>query len=154
MSTQEQHSGSVVAPSQSNYGEYTLPATLQNLGDPPLYLAVAFWGWQLGRPFCRTELAQTFRITLQRAGDVMSYIRRADQSKIHSHQSYDRMENGARRRHLHIVTAPDMTVKKGVKGKPKPTPKTDASLLQDEGPISDSGLQALRRWFLIRPNPG
>lgn len=152
METQEQNTGSVVAPGQSNYGEYTLPAMLQDLDDPPLYLAVAVWGWRLRRPFCRRELAQTFRITLQRAGDVMSYIRRADQAKIHSRQSYERIENGVRRRYLHIVTEPDMTVKKAVRG--KPTVETAEGLPQGEGPLSDAGLQALRRWFLIRPNPG
>ncbi|MGF6188984.1 CaiF/GrlA family transcriptional regulator [Serratia sp. 2723] len=152
MATQEQNAGAVVAPGQSNYGEYTLPALLQDLGDPPLYLAVATWGWRLGRPFCRDELAQTFRITLQRAGDVMSYIRRADQEKIRSRQSYERVVNGVRRRFLHIVAEPNMTVKKAVKG--KSAVEAAAGLPQGEGQLSDAGLQALRRWFLIRPNPG
>ncbi|HBE9179015.1 hypothetical protein BFS14_14880 [Serratia fonticola] len=152
MVAQEQNTGAVVAPGQSNYGEYTLPAMLQDLGDPPLYLAVATWGWRLGRPFCRDELAQTFRITLQRAGDVMSYIRRADQAKIRSRQSYERVVNGVRRRFLQIVAEPDMSVKKAVRG--KPTTETDERLPQGEGPLSDAGLQALRRWFLLRPNPG
>ncbi|MEB7884030.1 CaiF/GrlA family transcriptional regulator [Serratia fonticola] len=152
MATQEHNVGVVVAPGQSNYGEYTLPAMLEGLGDPPLYLAVAIWGWRLGRPFCRGELAQTFRITLQRAGDVMSYIRRADQRKIASRQSYERAMNGARRRYLHIVAEPDMSVKKVAKS--KSATEMDAVLAQGVGQPTEAELQALRRWFLIRPNPG
>ncbi|WP_391565006.1 CaiF/GrlA family transcriptional regulator [Serratia proteamaculans] len=152
MGTQKLKPSAVVAPAQSNYGEYTLPPMLRGLSDPPLYLAVAIWGWQLGRPFCRQELAQTFRITLRRAGDVMSYIRRADQKKIRSQQWYERGKKGARCRHLQIVAEPMMAVKKTMRG--TPTPETVACLPQDDEPPSEAGVQALRRWFLNRPNPG
>lgn len=152
MKTQEHNTGTVVAPAQTNYGEYTLPPTLTGLDDLPLYMVVAIWGWQRGRPFCREDLAKAFRITLKQAGDVMSYIRRADQKKIQSRQGYERLMKGVRCRYMQIVAEPDRTVKKALRG--KPTPVMDTDLPQDNGPLSDAGLQALRRWFLTRPNPG
>lgn len=152
MKTLERNTRERVAPGQSNYGEYTLPPTLAGLGDPPLYLAVAMWGWQLGRPFCREELAEAFKITVKRAGDVMSYIRRADPKKIRSHQRYERIAKGVRCRHMQIMAEPEMTVKKAVRG--KPLLDVDDDVAHDERPQSNAGLQALRRWFLNRPNPG
>jgi len=152
MRTQESNTHAVVVPGQSNYGEYTLPTSLAGLGDPPLYLAVAMWGWQLGRPFCRDELAQAFRITVKRAGDVMSYIRRAAPDKIQTCQRYERVVKGVRCRYMQIMAEPEMTVQKAVRGKPSVEAKDDVA--QEEGPLSDARLQALRRWFLNRPNPG
>lgn len=144
MNIPEDNSGSRVSASQSNYGEYWLPESLSDLVHPPLYLAVAVWGWRLGRPFCREEVAQVFRLAPHRAGDVMTYIRRAGPDRIGSRQSYARV-GGVRCRYLHIVADPGSE-----KGKTlREAPVTDAVSADDK----EAGLQAMRRWFLRRPNP-
>ena len=66
--------GVAVSGRQSNYGDYHLPAGVSVMKTAPLYQAVVFWGWQLGRPFIRDELAGAYYINVSRAGDVMSYI--------------------------------------------------------------------------------
>ncbi|HFT7665033.1 TPA: hypothetical protein ACGR4L_001059 [Serratia marcescens] len=40
----------------------------------PLYQRVALWGWHLGRPFSRHDVAKVFGISLDSAGNVMSYL--------------------------------------------------------------------------------
>ncbi|MBH2766586.1 CaiF/GrlA family transcriptional regulator [Serratia marcescens] len=96
---QTQRRGQRIPPSQSNYGGYELPDFLAEdaTNPPPLYLAVAQWGWMLGRPFSRDEVAQTFRITPLRAGDVMSYLVRRARVPIWCQVSYEPAPSGRRR---------------------------------------------------------
>ncbi len=137
--------GAVVAPRQSNYEAFTLPDGLTNLGVLPLYLAVAHWGWRLGRPFCREELAIAFGISLHRAGDVMSYIRRTYAEQIPTRQHYERPAKGVRLRYLHILSVPTaaslvLNVPQARQPESRPTPQSKVDV------------RALRRWFLSRPN--
>lgn len=146
--TQRKNSGPAgvaVTPRQSNYESYTLPTSLVELGSPPLYLAVAHWGWRLGRPFCREEVAVAFGISLHRAGDVMSYIRRTYAEQIPTRQHYERPTKGVRLRYLHILSVPTATslvlnVPQARQPESRPAPQSKVDV------------RALRRWFLSRPN--
>ncbi|MGQ8701792.1 CaiF/GrlA family transcriptional regulator [Serratia marcescens] len=127
---------------QSNYGVYRLPDGLQVSPSVPLYQVVALWGWRLGRPFSREELAVAFHIELRRAGDVMSYIRRASTDRIVSRQHYVRVPGGVRMRYLHIIEEP------GVEDIPvavKPVSLTPSEPADD---ASAQSLSALKRWFI------
>lgn len=136
---------SEVQPRQSNYQKYTLPEGVVAIDNAPLYQVVALWGWQLQRPFSRDEVARAFGIDERRAGDVMSYIRRARSDVVLSRQYYDRSEKGARQRFLQIMTAPVLD------GRPYCGPST-ACVPETPGTQKEVDLQALRRWFLHRPN--
>lgn len=131
--------GETVSGRQSNYGGYRLPAGLAVGPTVPLYQAVAFWGWQLGRPFSRDEVAEVFHIEVCRAGDVMSYIRRARSDRITSRQHYVRVPDGVRMRYLQIMTKPKV---KGIPVALKPI-----HLMPSDG-MSETSLSALRRWFI------
>lgn len=137
-----------VAPRQANYLKYRLPDGLDGLAHAPLYQVVAVWGWRLGRPFCRPEVAEAFGISLCRAGDVMSYIRRARPDLIKSRQYHERLPHGVRQRFLQILADPRVTGRPAMMQKVQEvqeTPPTGAAKTEVD-------LQALRGWFLRRPN--
>lgn len=134
--------GVAAARRQSNYGDYRLPEGLAVTPSAPLYQAVAFWGWQLGRPFSRTELAEAFHIAVDRAGDVMSYIRRARSDRIVSRQHYERAPNGVRMRYLHILAEPQVD---GIPVVATPVHLTPDESSDDAGAMS---FAALKRWFI------
>ncbi|MEL5280748.1 CaiF/GrlA family transcriptional regulator [Serratia bockelmannii] len=130
----------VVPGRQSNHGVYRLPPGLPVAPSVPLYQAVALWGWRLGRPFSRDELALAFHIELRRAGDLMSYIRRAEQ--IVSRQCYVRAPGGVRMRYLHIIEEP---LVEGMAVATKPVHLTPSESAND---ASTPSLSAWRRWFI------
>lgn len=132
----------VVPGRQSNYGVFRLPPGLSVAPSVPLYQAVALWGWRLGRPFSRDELAEAFYIELRRAGDVMSYIRRARTDRIVSRQHYVQVPGGARMRYLHIIEEPRV---EGIPVAVKPVHLTPSDSADD---ASTPSLSALRRWFI------
>ena len=74
----------------------------------PLYQRVALWGWHLGRPFSRHDVAKAFGISLDSAGNVMSYLRRARPDVVKSQQWYERGARGSRKRYMHILSAPNV----------------------------------------------
>ncbi|HFD2064193.1 TPA: CaiF/GrlA family transcriptional regulator [Serratia marcescens] len=134
--------GTAVPGRQSNYGDYRLPDGLSVDPTVPLYQAVALWGWQLRRPFNRDELARAFQIELRRAGDVMSYIRRARSDRITSRQHYVRVPGGVRMRYLHILAEPQV---EGI-----PVVATPVHLMPEEPPddARATSFAALKRWFI------
>lgn len=135
-------------PRQSNYGDYRLPdvlADIPGLDTAPLYQAVALWGWRLGRAFCRDELARAFHISVHRAGDVMSYIRRARADRVASRLHHKQLKNGARQRYLLIVAEPAIAGQRRAEARGSP---------DNDAPMTEAALQELRRWFLCRANPG
>lgn len=134
------HHSTAVPGRQSNYGEYRLPDGLRIATTVPLYQAVAVWGWRLRRPFCRDELAKAFHLELRRAGDVMSYIRRARPDCIASRQFYSRAPNGGRLRYLQIIAKPQI---KGAPVAVKPV-----HLTVSDTPDTAESVAALRRWFI------
>lgn len=136
------HHGTAGPERQSTYGEYHLPAGLRLAATVPLYQAVAVWGWRLRRPFCREELAKAFHLELRRAGDVMSYIRRARPDRIASRQFYSRASSGGRLRYLHIIAKPRI---EGL-----PVSETPVHLTPQAPPdgADTAPLPALRRWFI------
>ncbi|WP_158497931.1 CaiF/GrlA family transcriptional regulator [Serratia marcescens] len=74
----------------------------------PLYKRVALWGWRLGKPFSRHDVAKTFGINLDSAGNVMSYLRRARPDVVKSWQWYERGARGSRKRYMQILSAPNV----------------------------------------------
>ncbi len=103
----------------------------------PLYQRVALWGWHLGRPFSRHDVAKVFGISLDSAGNVMSYLRRARPDVVKSRQWYERGARGSRKRYMHILSAPN------VDGKPVSMLPVHLSGERKERP-----LQAMRRRFI------
>lgn len=103
----------------------------------PLYQRVALWGWCLGRPFSRHDVAKTFGINLDSAGNVMSYLRRARPDVVKSLQWYERGARGARKRYMQILSAPN------VDG--KPVRMMPVHLL---GGKKEGSLQDMRRRFI------
>lgn len=134
--------GAAVSGRQSNYGDYRLPEGLAVTPSAPLYQAAAFWGWQLGRAFNRDELAEAFHISVRRAGDVMSYIRRARSDRITSRQHYVRVPGGVRMRYLHILAEPQVD---GIPVVATPVHLSPAEPPDDAGATS---FAALKRWFI------
>jgi hypothetical protein len=140
-----------VTPRQSNYDGYTVPGGLSDLKHLPLYLVVAHWGWRRGRAFCRKDLAVAFGISTRRAGDVMSYIRRADSNRVKSQQYHECLAKGVRQRYLRILSAPPTTV---------PTGRPPQGAVVPQAPVmtcssTETALEELRQWFLYgRARPG
>ncbi len=137
-----------VSPRQSNYHAYRLPDGVVMPPGAPLYHAVALWGWTLGRPFCRPEVADAFGITLQRAGDVMSYIRRARPDVVTSRQFYAQLAGGVRQRFIQILAEPRIDGgRRETSGRRR---RAEAATPQCGREV----VKTLRQWFLTRPNPG
>lgn len=143
------HPDESVQPSQSNHGVYRVPAGVTDLAALPLYLVVAHWGWRLGRPFNREEVAVAFGIPLRRAGDVMSYICRAGDKRIATRQHIEHPEKGRRLRYLAILTEPTRV---GLPGGTRDTLSVTASPPAPPR-VTEAALHELRQWFLGRPNP-
>lgn len=53
---------------------YTLPPGLDLPGEQPFWVAVAWWGWTLKRPFSYQEVVTAFRVQPGVARNVMNYI--------------------------------------------------------------------------------
>lgn len=136
-----------VMPRQSNYQKYRLPDGLEGLAHAPLYQVVAVWGWRLGRAFCRDELAEAFVISPHRAGDQMSYIRRARPDCIQSRTHHERQPNGSRRRYLTILAEPRID---GRPARVPPVHLVEREVQQADIEKVKADLQALRSWFLRR----
>lgn len=132
-----------VAGKQSNHGDFHLPACLGHLTDPPLYLAVAYWGLLTGSRLSRATVSETFRISERRAADVMSYISRERCDVIDCVRKITREGRGRRGLTLTITA-----VRALVQTPPSPpvrgrkTPRPGAADMSRE----------LRHWFLRRPN--
>ncbi|EOT1929378.1 CaiF/GrlA family transcriptional regulator [Serratia marcescens] len=51
---------------------------MPELGEPPLYLALAYWGLSQESAFSRDDVAMVFAICPRRAADVMTYLIRCN----------------------------------------------------------------------------
>lgn len=109
----------------------------------PLYQRVARWGWSLGRPFSRDDVAKVFGISRKQAGDVISYIRHARSDVVKSQLTYTQRAGRARQRLLQILSEPHVNA--GPANEP-PEPRT--------APAQNEPLHNLRRWFISRFNHG
>lgn len=67
---------------------YRMPEGLSGLGEPPLYLALAYWGLALARAFSRDDVVAAFAISPQRATDAMSRLSRCDLAFIRTRVRY------------------------------------------------------------------
>ncbi|MBH3035789.1 CaiF/GrlA family transcriptional regulator [Serratia marcescens] len=126
---------------QSNHGDYCLPVDLAHLGNPPLWLAVAWWGGLRGTAFSRDDVSQVFRISARRAGDVMSYIMNHKKDTVQCLRSLTKSGNGVRVLHLRITNIREVS---GTA--PKPSPTTDCAKAKAK-PDGDN-LRKNRAWFL------
>lgn len=127
--------------SQGNYDDYVLPEALEVMGNVSLYIAVAYWGLLLKRPFYRDEVASVFKIGQRRAADVISYIVRRRQDVIQSKIHYEGVV-GRRRRYILIVSIKHECI--------YPERRRDELVDSDnaENSINEMGVQQFRQWFL------
>ncbi|CAI1210392.1 TPA: CaiF/GrlA family transcriptional regulator [Serratia liquefaciens] len=133
--------GNTICGKQSNHGDFYLPARLAHLNDPPLYMAVAWWGLLTGQGMTREYISQTFRIPPRRAADVMTYISRERSDVINSERHFLRE---AGRRSL-VLTVSAVSALVPVASSPVPRVK--------KTPVRgcDDPVREWRRWFLSRP---
>lgn len=59
---------------QSNHDSFSIPQSLRQYADEPLYILIALWAQQQNRWICRTDISEVFEITPQRASFQVSYI--------------------------------------------------------------------------------
>lgn len=134
--------GNTVSGKQSNHGDFHLPACLVHLNDPPLYIAVAWWGLLSGRGMTREDISQAFRIPLRRAADVMAYISRDRCDVITCERRV--IHNGNRRSLILTIAA----IGEFIPAVPSPPPRVKKNRSPDGG----DPVREWRRWFLSRPN--
>lgn len=139
----ETRARNTIAGKQRNHGGFQLPASLVHLTDPPLYLAVAYWGLLTGGGFTREDVSQAFRISQRRAADVMSYISRERSDVITCERQLTREGRGRRSLAL-IITA----VREPMPVMTPPPPRARKT----PSPGAAEQVQRLRHWFLSRPN--
>lgn len=110
----EQTTGQYVQARQKNHGSWYLPAGLPLSGEPPLWLAVAYWGLQQGGFVTRNEVATVFRISARQATDVLTYVleHRSDLVKIKREIVWiGRGHRVARYLITEIIASPDCSVR-------------------------------------------
>lgn len=134
--------GGTVSAKQSNHGDFYLPACLTHLVDPPLYMAVAWWGLLTGQGMTREDISQTFRIPPRRAADVMSYISRERCDVITCERRIVR-EVGRRSLMLRVSAVRELAPV-------VPSPSPRAKKTPARGSVDP--VREWRRWFLSRPN--
>lgn len=132
----------VILGRQSNHDDFYLPECLRHLGDPPLYMAVAWWGLLSGQGITRDDISLAFRIPPRRAADVMSYISR-DRGDIITCER--RVVRTTGRRSL-VLTITDVRDVEPAAPLPPPRAKKTA------GQGGADPVREWRRWFLSRPN--
>lgn len=132
----------VISGKQSNHGDFHLPACLAHLVDPPLYMAVAWWGVLSAQVITRESISQAFRISLTRAADVMAYIIRSRGDVITCERRVIR-KDGRRNLVLTISAVRDVVPQVSV-----PSPRVKKT----PGRGGVDPVREWRRWFLSRPN--
>ncbi|HEJ7994289.1 TPA: CaiF/GrlA family transcriptional regulator [Serratia liquefaciens] len=133
--------GNTVSGKQSNHGDFYLPACLTHLIDPPLYMAVAWWGLLTGQGMTREDISQAFRIPPRRAADVMAYISRERCDVITCER---RIVRAIGRRSLMLRVS---AVRELAPVVPSPSPRVKKMPGGGADPVRE-----WRRWFLSRPN--
>ncbi|HAU6732979.1 TPA: CaiF/GrlA family transcriptional regulator [Salmonella enterica subsp. enterica serovar Elisabethville] len=72
---------------QSNHEDTTLPESVSQYYEQPLYIIIALWCQQQNRWISRNDIAQAFSMPVRRASFQLSYItRRANQILFRSRQ--------------------------------------------------------------------
>ncbi|EKN5096068.1 CaiF/GrlA family transcriptional regulator [Yersinia enterocolitica] len=134
---------------QGNHDGYRLPDCLAHMHahSPPLYLAVAHWMQQQGRPIGRNEVSEAFHISPRRAAEVMRYIYNHKSSHIVSSRFIVRTDQVPR---VLCMTITSINL---------PTGKQNTVLSEPEeiptvGGASISRRAALWQWLLSRPCVG
>ena len=86
-------------------GAYTMPAGLDLPGSPPFWVAVAYWGWQQGRPVSAKEVETVFEVKRYAASNVLSYLLLAYGQTL-CITRHDVPAPGARARRFVLIGAP------------------------------------------------
>lgn len=134
--------GGNISGKQSNHGDFHLPACLAHLIDPPLYMAVAWWGLLSRQGVTRDDISQAFHIPQRRAADVLSYISRERSDVITCQRRV--MRDGGRR---HLVLT---ILAVGELAPVAPSPPLRVKKTHSRG--DNDAVRQWRRWFLSRPN--
>lgn len=59
---------------KSGAQDYIIPDEIKELGDMPLFRAVAWWGFLNQKEFSRNDVSEAFRIDPRRASGIINYI--------------------------------------------------------------------------------
>ena len=142
--------GVVVAGTQSNHGDFCLPPEMAHLPHLRLYQAVALWALTVGSGVTRDDISRAFRISVRRAADVMHYILAARQDVITCTRQVIRLGQGrGRTLLLHVTAVSAMSDEPRQSMSPSASPRKPRPAPVRKERVS----QALRSWFLTRPNP-
>lgn len=76
---------------------YTLPPGLAQDASRPFWVAVAVWGFRLGRPFGAAEVAAAFGVTQGQARNVLSALLSKPQSVLRCSRHWLHDADGRRR---------------------------------------------------------
>lgn len=66
--------GKIIQPAGIKDAPWILPTEVCWLGEPALWLAVAWWARLTGRPVSASEISCAFGISMRRASDAVGYI--------------------------------------------------------------------------------
>lgn len=76
--------------------------------DTPCWVAAAYWGRQLGRPFTSRDLAAASGMPLQRASSVMTVICRQPPAVLRVTLTYRVSPGAGRQRWVQVTTPPSL----------------------------------------------
>lgn len=149
---------------QRNHEDYRLPVSLSHLPSVPLYLAVAHLGILMQEPLTRQAIGLAFGISTRRALEVMRYLINGKSGVICERLPPLSGQSALGYRiHIHALSVSESRDERSaVPARDRYKDVNDTSLAEAGAtrmskPRSREGreqaCQALRRWFLQRPNP-
>lgn len=102
LNVNKKQNGKVIHPPGIRDASWILPAEVCWLGEPALWLAVAWWARLSGRPVSVTGISCAFRISTQRAGDAVSYILTGCKNNVTAQGFVQGAPGGRRTRFIHV----------------------------------------------------
>ncbi|EMP2221596.1 hypothetical protein RJO47_000337 [Enterobacter hormaechei] len=138
--------GKVIHPPGIRDASWVLPAEVCWLGEPALWLAVAWWARLSGRPVSVTEISCAFRISTQRAGDAVSYILNNCQNNVTAEGFVQGAPGGGRTRFIRVL---DVMMTSGVQ--PRDSVSSPHGRVDTRARLKEERefLSALGRFFLL-----
>lgn len=94
--------GKIIQPAGIKDAPWILPAEVCWLGEPALWLAVAWWARLSGKPVSATEISSAFGVSVRRAGDAVSYIINSCKNNVRAEVLVKGMPGGGRTRFIHV----------------------------------------------------
>ncbi|WP_414446496.1 CaiF/GrlA family transcriptional regulator [Citrobacter europaeus] len=94
--------GKIIQPAGIKDTPWILPAEVCWLGEPALWLAVAWWARLNERPVSITEISSAFGVNMRRAGDAVSYIINSCKNNVKAEVFVQGIPGGGRTRFIHV----------------------------------------------------